>query len=106
MAAHGSALHLARPPRSRPRGLGRGLVARRSLFARLSAIPAGGVGLVCGLPGSGKTVLVESWLEAAGLVDRAAVVSVERGERDPQRFWLTAIDALAGTAGADDRVAR
>ena len=41
-------------------------------------------------------MLLASWLEAAGLQDRTAWVSVPRGERDAQRFWLAMIDALAG----------
>jgi LuxR family maltose regulon positive regulatory protein len=86
--------------------VGRGLVQRRQLFERLSATPAGGVALVSGPPGSGKTVLVRSWLDAAGLSDRAAWVSIERGERDGQRFWLSVIDALAHAVGGDAPVAR
>jgi LuxR family transcriptional regulator, maltose regulon positive regulatory protein len=84
----------------------RGLVRRPQLFERLSATPAGGVIVVSGPPGSGKTALVGSWLEAAGLRDRMAWVSIERGERDGQRFWLSVIDALAGAVGEDAPVAR
>ena len=69
------------------------------LFERLSALAAGGVALVCGPAGSGKTVLLRSWLDAEGLADRAAWVSVERGERDEQRFWLSVIDELARVSG-------
>ena len=78
---------------------GRGLVLRRALFERLSALGAGGVALVCGPAGSGKTVLVRSWLDAAGLADRAAWVSVERAEQDEQRFWLSVINELAAATG-------
>ncbi len=77
----------------------RDLVARRKLFVVLSAAPAGGVILVCAPAGSGKTVLVRSWMRDGGLGDRVAWVSVERGERDGQRFWLSVIGALAGVAG-------
>ena len=73
----------------------RGLVPRESLFKRLSAA-AGGVILVCAPAGSGKTVLMRSWVQAAGLEDRLAWVSIRRSERDAQRFWLSVIDALAG----------
>jgi LuxR family transcriptional regulator, maltose regulon positive regulatory protein len=76
-----------------------GMVARRKLFAALSAPSAGGVILVCAPAGSGKTVLVRSWVHDAGLADRTAWVPVERGERDGQRFWLSVIDALADVAG-------
>src|SRR5205807_1529931 len=48
-------------------------------------------------PGSGKTVLLRSWLGAAGLGDRAAWLLVEPGEQDPQRFWSSVIAALRQT---------
>ena len=77
----------------------RRMVARRNLFAMLSAAPASGMILVSAPAGSGKTVLVRSWTQDAGLGDRVAWVAVERGERDGQRFWLSVIGALAGVAG-------
>lgn len=40
-------------------------------------------------------MLVRSWAEAAGLRDHLAWVSVERVERDAQRFWVSVVDALA-----------
>jgi LuxR family maltose regulon positive regulatory protein len=75
------------------------LVHRRRLFERLSGPPVTPVVLVCAPAGSGKTVLLRLWVEAEELGDRVAWVSVERGERDGQRFWLTVIDELAHTAG-------
>ncbi len=48
-------------------------------------------------PGSGKTVLLRSWITAAGLAGRAGWVSVPGGERDEQRFWLSVLDALRQT---------
>jgi LuxR family transcriptional regulator, maltose regulon positive regulatory protein len=48
--------------------------------------------------GSGKTVLLRSWIDAAGLTERAAWVPVGRDERDPQRLWLAVLDALRQTA--------
>jgi LuxR family maltose regulon positive regulatory protein len=62
--------------------------------------------LVCAPAGSGKSVLVHSWVEAGGPGDRVAWVSVERGERDAQRFWLSVIDACAGVGGGDEFVER
>ena len=53
--------------------------------------------LVCAPAGSGKTVLLRSW--AAETDEAVAWVTVERGERDAQRFWLHVIDALADAAG-------
>jgi LuxR family maltose regulon positive regulatory protein len=43
-------------------------------------------------------VLLRSWIGEPGRADRAAWVPVGRGERDPQRFWLSVLGALRGTA--------
>jgi LuxR family maltose regulon positive regulatory protein len=48
-------------------------------------------------PGSGKTVLLRSWIGESGLGERAAWVLVGRDERDPQRFWLSVLAALRQT---------
>ena len=48
--------------------------------------------------GSGKTILLRSWIGEAALAERAAWVPVARGERDPQRFWLSVLGALRQTA--------
>ena len=70
------------------------VVARPALFALLSATAAGGVAVVSAPAGSGKTMLIRSWIEDAGLSDRVAWVSIDRGERDAQRFWLSVVDRL------------
>ena len=44
-------------------------------------------------------MLLRAW--AAGTDPAVAWVTVERGERDAQRFWLPVIDALATAAGED-----
>ncbi|MBV8999439.1 MAG: AAA family ATPase [Solirubrobacterales bacterium] len=89
----------------RPTVAARRLVQRDGLFDRLSTPEGGGVLLVCAPAGSGKTVLLRSWIEAAGLEDQLGWVSVERAERDAQRFWLAVIDALAGAVDVVERVA-
>jgi LuxR family maltose regulon positive regulatory protein len=48
-------------------------------------------------PGSGKTVLLHSWITEAGLSDSAAWVSVERDACDTQRFWVPVVGALRRT---------
>jgi LuxR family maltose regulon positive regulatory protein len=72
-----------------------GIVFRRELLERLRT--AGLVTVVSAPPGSGKTVLLRSWITAAGLADRVGWVSVPGGERDEQRFWLSVLDALRQT---------
>src|SRR5215472_5268005 len=83
-------------------GGGAGLIARCGLFEQLGR--AGRVAVVSAPAGSGKTVLLRSWIGAAGLAGRAGWVAVQRQERDPQRFWLSVADALRGTAAAAGRV--
>jgi LuxR family transcriptional regulator, maltose regulon positive regulatory protein len=73
-----------------------GVVARPGLFGRLGA-PAR-VTVVSAPAGSGKTVLLRSWIGAAGLAECAAWVPVGRDERDPQRFWISVLGALRRTA--------
>ena len=48
-------------------------------------------------PGSGKTVLLRSWITEAGLAESVAWVSVSGDECDPQRFWLSVLGALRQT---------
>jgi LuxR family maltose regulon positive regulatory protein len=88
--------------RRRHEAAGEGLLSREWLFDRLSGV--GGLAVVCGPAGSGKTALVRSWLQAAGLQKRVGWVSVERGERDAQRFWFAVIDALTEATGVARQV--
>jgi LuxR family transcriptional regulator, maltose regulon positive regulatory protein len=71
-----------------------GVVSRPRLFGRLAAAR---VSVVSAPAGGGKTVLLRSWIGQAGLADRAAWVPTGRGERDPQRFWRSALAALRQT---------
>src|SRR5439155_25525183 len=83
------------------------VVARKALFETLSAAErAGGVTLVSAPAGSGKTILLRSWLDGSGLRDRAAWVSVDRGEQDAQRFWLSLIEQLRAAVGPEAFVDR
>ena len=75
------------------RGAG-GVVCRPRLFGRLGAAR---VSVVSAPPGSGKTVLLRSWIGQPGVAGRAAWVPAGRGERDPQRFWLSVLAALRQT---------
>ena len=73
-----------------------GVVSRCALFGRLAE--AERVVQMSAPAGSGKTVLMRSWIAEAGLATRAAWVSVNSEQRDPRRFWISVADALRGTA--------
>jgi LuxR family maltose regulon positive regulatory protein len=51
-------------------------------------------------PGSGKTILLHSWINEAGLERSTAWVSIHGNHRDPERFWISVTDALRDTAPA------
>ena len=72
-----------------------GVVARPGLFRRLTE--AQRVAQVSAPPGSGKTVLLRSWIAQSGLAGRVAWVAVPGG-CDAQRFWISVTGALRGTA--------
>jgi LuxR family maltose regulon positive regulatory protein len=75
------------------------VVPRPVLQARLGGLTR--VTVVSAPAGSGKTVLLRSWLGQDGVDGRAAWVPAGRGERDPQRFWVQVAAALRQTsAGA------
>jgi len=71
------------------------VVSRPGLWERLEG--AGRVAVVSAPAGSGKTVLLRSWVGETGLGGRAGWVAVGRDERDPQRFWLAVLGALRAT---------
>jgi LuxR family maltose regulon positive regulatory protein len=71
------------------------VVARPRLFERLAS--SARVAVLSAPPGSGKTVLLQSWTGAAGVAERVAWVPVGRDERDPQRFWLAVVGGLRRT---------
>jgi LuxR family maltose regulon positive regulatory protein len=72
------------------------IVSRPALFDQLDR--AARVTEVSAPAGSGKTTLLRSWVEASGLVERTAYVSVHGDARDPQRFWMAVVEALRATA--------
>jgi LuxR family maltose regulon positive regulatory protein len=71
-------------------------VSRCALFGRLAE--AERVVQISAPAGSGKTVLLRSWIAEAGLARHAAWVPVDSEERDLQRFWLSVLGALRETA--------
>jgi LuxR family maltose regulon positive regulatory protein len=78
------------------------LVPRPGLFELLSG--AERVVHVSAPAGSGKTLLLRSWVAAEGLGERAAWVSVGREEHDPQAFWLSVLDSLRDTRTGSERM--
>jgi LuxR family transcriptional regulator, maltose regulon positive regulatory protein len=80
----------------------KGLVPRLALFDRLQG--AARVTMVSASPGSGKTVLLRSWIRQAGLAKRTAWVTAGDeggwggGRGDAQRFWLSVLGELRETA--------
>ncbi|MBV8711220.1 MAG: AAA family ATPase, partial [Solirubrobacterales bacterium] len=80
------------------------LVPRPVLIGLLEDGARGPVTVIAASAGSGKTLLVRSWLESDGRDWHAAWVSVERGERDAQRFWGAVVAELS-VAGASVGVA-
>jgi LuxR family transcriptional regulator, maltose regulon positive regulatory protein len=76
------------------RGRTDGVLSRPVLFERLLATR---VTVVSAPAGSGKTVLLRSWIDLDGLAGRVGWVPSEREKRDPQRFWLSVLRALRQT---------
>jgi LuxR family transcriptional regulator, maltose regulon positive regulatory protein len=72
------------------------------LWERLGA--SARVTVVSAPPGSGKTVLLRSWIGEAALAERAAWIPVGRDEQDPQRFWLAVLEALRQTSAGSGLV--
>src|SRR5262249_58222734 len=62
-----------------------GVVARPGLFGRLGG-PAR-VTVVAASAGSGKTVLLRSWMDQAGLARRAGGVPAGPARAGPRAFW-------------------
>jgi LuxR family maltose regulon positive regulatory protein len=73
-----------------------GIVSRRALFERLRR--ASRVTQVTAPTGSGKTFLLRSWIREAGLADSTAWLPLQGAGGDAQQFWISAADALRGTA--------
>jgi LuxR family maltose regulon positive regulatory protein len=78
------------------------VVSRPALFERLGA--SARVTVISAAAGSGKTVLLQSWIHAVDLADSVAWVSVGRDERDPQQFWLAVVRSLRETKAGSELV--
>lgn len=78
------------------------LVRRQRLFDALERGARGPVTLVSGPAGSGKTLLVASWLSVAPIPGPVVWVSVQRDERDASRFWRPVVEGLQAAGAAMD----
>jgi LuxR family transcriptional regulator, maltose regulon positive regulatory protein len=79
-----------------------GVVARPGLFGLLRG--AGRVTVVPAPAGSGKTLLLRSWIGAAGPGGARRVGAGQGEERDPQRLWLSVLGALQRAAAGSKLV--
>lgn len=70
------------------------IVSRDALVDLLDRATEKRVTVITAPPGSGKSMLLSSWLERSSDPKRFASVAVRRGEADPQRFWLSVIRAI------------
>ncbi len=80
----------------------RGLLAREDLLQMLDRAVTRRVTVVSAPPGSGKTSLLRLWARRSTNLRRVALVSVERDQRDAQRFWCAVLDAILGPTSSLD----
>jgi LuxR family transcriptional regulator, maltose regulon positive regulatory protein len=80
-----------------------GMVARPRLFVLLDAGVERPVTLVAAPAGSGKTMLLTSWVSAVSPPGPVAWLSLDPGDNDPVRFWTYVLAALcrSGAVPAD-----
>jgi LuxR family maltose regulon positive regulatory protein len=79
------------------------VVERPRLFELLDAGVARPLTLVAAPAGSGKTMLLTSWMSAASVPGPVAWLSLDKGDNDPVRFWSYVLAALcrSGAVPAD-----
>jgi LuxR family maltose regulon positive regulatory protein len=81
-----------------------GVVARPRLFALLDTGVERPVTLIAAPAGSGKTMLLTSWMSAAAPPGPIAWLSLDPGDNDPVQFWTYVLAALcqSGAVPADN----
>src|SRR5262245_57004945 len=76
------------------------LVPRPRLIAALNSGASGPLTLIAAGPGSGKTVLMSSWVN--GRSARTAWLSLDAPDNHPSRFWPLVGEALFAAAIVDE----
>src|SRR5713101_2603203 len=72
----------------------RGLLDRKDLLQLLDRAVTKRVTIISAPPGSGKTSLLRAWADRPSKLRRVAFVTVERDQRNDQRFWCAVLDAI------------
>src|SRR5712671_4922088 len=75
----------------------RGLLDREELLRRLDRAVTKRVTIISAPPGSGKTSLLRAWTDRSSKLRSVAFVSVDRDQRDAQRFWWAVLNAIRGS---------
>ena len=75
----------------------RGLLDREELLQRLDRAVTKRVTIISAPPGSGKTSLLRAWTDRSRNLRSVAFVSVDRDQRDAQRFWWAVLNAIRGS---------
>ena len=77
-----------------------GLLDRNDLRRLLDRAVTRRVTVISAPPGSGKTSLLRAWADHSADVRPVAFVSVEREQRNAERFWRAVLDAIRGRANS------
>src|SRR6266516_4308890 len=85
------------PPTSGEVSVTRGLLDREELLQRLDRAVTKRVTIISAPPGSGKTSLLRAWTDRSRNLRSVAFVSVDRDQRDAQRFWWAVLNAIRGS---------
>jgi LuxR family maltose regulon positive regulatory protein len=79
-----------------------GLLNRDDLLRMLDRAVTKRVTVISAPPGSGKTSLLRAWAGRCTNPRRVALVSVDRDQQDPQRFWSAVLHAISRAAPSID----
>jgi LuxR family transcriptional regulator, maltose regulon positive regulatory protein len=85
-----------------PQAGGLATIDRAALIDALDRATQTRVTVISAPAGSGKTFLLRAWRERAGNETPMAAMTVRRAEADPQRFWLTMLEAIRGAIEPKD----